>query len=128
PEVRTFALTVPTRSRRTLTRDSGIPLYVQVREALRERLLAAEWGPEQPLPTEENLVEQFGVSRATVRQALADLVQEGLIVRRAGLGTFRREPHMVLRMERFLSFSADLRERGARHESQLLTVEQTDGS
>jgi GntR family transcriptional regulator, N-acetylglucosamine utilization regulator len=108
-----------------LSRDSGIPLYVQLREFLRERIQRGDWAPEDPLPTEESLVEQFGVSRATVRQALTDLVREGLIVRRAGLGTFPRQPHMVLRMERFLSFSDDLRERGIAHESRLIEVEET---
>jgi GntR family transcriptional regulator len=128
PEVRTFAVTAARARPPALTRASGIPLYVQLREFLRERIRAAEWGPDESLPTEESLVEQFGVSRATVRQALSDLVGEGLIVRRAGLGTFARRPHMVLRMERFLSFSEDLRERGARHESRLLGVETVSGA
>jgi len=110
----------------TLSRDSGIPLYVQLRELLRSRILKGEWGKNDALPTEDVLANSFRVSRATVRQALAELVQEGLIVRRAGLGTFPRPPKMMLRMERFLSFSDDLRERGVEPSSQLIGVELSD--
>jgi DNA-binding GntR family transcriptional regulator len=111
-----------------LSRDSGIPLYVQLRELLRTRILGGEWGEQDTLPTEDVLATSFRVSRATVRNALDDLVQEGLIIRRAGLGTFPRPPKMMLRMERFLSFSDDMRERGLEPTSRLLNVELTDGA
>jgi GntR family transcriptional regulator len=111
-----------------LSRGTGIPLYVQLRELLRSRIQGGEWAEDDALPTEEALAEQFKVSRATVRQALADLVHEGLILRRAGLGTFPRRAQMVLRMERFLSFSDDLRDRGLQPGSRLLSVGLADAS
>lgn len=111
-----------------LSRDRGIPLYVQLRDLLRNRIQDGEWGENDAMPTEDALAEQFMVSRATVRQALADLVHEGLIIRRAGLGTFLRRPQMILLMERFLSFSDDLRDRGLRPGARLLGVDFTDGS
>lgn len=111
-----------------LSRDSGIPLYVQLRELLRARILGGEWGEAETLPTEDVLSTSFGVGRATVRHALADLVREGLIVRRAGLGTFPRPPKMMLRMERFLSFSDDMRERNLEPSSRLVNVELADAS
>lgn len=109
-----------------LDRDSGVPLYVQLRDHLRARLQASEWGEDDVMPTEEELLEQFGVSRATVRRALGDLVHEGLIVRRAGLGTYPRPPEMLLRMERFLSFSDDLRRRGLQPSTRLLGARPVD--
>jgi GntR family transcriptional regulator len=109
-----------------LSRDTGVPLYVQLRELLRSRIQAGEWGEDDALPTEDVLAAQFTVSRATVRQALTDLVRDGLIMRRAGLGTFPRRAQMILRMERFLSFSDDLRDRGLRPGSRLLDVSLTD--
>jgi GntR family transcriptional regulator len=111
-----------------LSRDSGVPLYVQLRELLRSRIQGGEWGEDDALPTEELLAEQFAVSRATVRQALTDLVREGLILRRAGLGTFPRRAQMILRMKRFLSFSDDLRDRGLQPGSRLLNVGRADAS
>jgi GntR family transcriptional regulator len=111
-----------------LNRDHGVPLYVQLRELLRSRIQAGEWGEDDAMPTEDVLAAQFTVSRATVRQALTDLVHEGLIVRRAGLGTFPRPARMILRMERFLSFSDDLRDRGLRPGARLLGVRLTDAA
>jgi GntR family transcriptional regulator len=111
-----------------LSRDSGVPLYVQLRELVRIRIQAGEWREDEALPTEEVLAEAFAVSRATVRQALTDLVREGLILRRAGLGTFPRRAQMILRMERFLSFSDDLRERGLAPGTRLLGVSLVDAS
>ena len=48
------------------------------RELLRSRIQSGEWGEDDALPTEDGLAAQFNVSRATVRQALTDLVREGL--------------------------------------------------
>lgn len=68
--------------------SSRIPLYYQVENVLREKIVAGSFAPGERLPTESNLIEQFGVSRITVRQALSALADEGLIERRQGSGTF----------------------------------------
>ena len=80
-----------------LSDDTGVPLYIQIRNLLRERIRLGEWAAEEPMPTEEELVAHFGVSRTTVRQAMSDLANEGLVVRHAGRGTFARQPLMVVR-------------------------------
>lgn len=67
---------------------SPLPLYQQLKVALRRSLAAGVWAPDQAIPTERKLTEQYGVSRITVRQALADLVADGLLYRRHGKGTF----------------------------------------
>lgn len=70
-----------------LDRHNGIPLYVQVRDALRSQILAQNIAPGEHLPSELELHEQFGVSRSVVRQALAELAKEGLIRRHQGRGS-----------------------------------------
>ncbi|MEJ0070763.1 MAG: GntR family transcriptional regulator [Pseudomonadota bacterium] len=65
----------------------SIPLYFQIERVLRTRIGEGEYPPGSSLPNEAQLCEQFGVSRSTVRQALAVLQREGLITRRAGKGT-----------------------------------------
>jgi len=65
-----------------------VPLYYQIGTILREQILSGRYGPGDKLPTEAELVERFGVSRITVRQALKSLEEEGLIRREAGRGTF----------------------------------------
>lgn len=106
-----------------LRTDTGVPLYVQIRNLLREQIHLGEWGRDEPMPTEDQLVSAFGVSRTTVRQAMTDLEREGLVTRKAGRGTFARQPVMVLRMQQMHSFSADLERRGLRSSRLTLVVE-----
>jgi GntR family transcriptional regulator len=63
------------------------PKYLQVRQAL-ERRLAGDYEVGQQIPTEEALCDEFGVSRKTVREALAGLEADGIIERRRPTGTF----------------------------------------
>lgn len=71
--------------------ESPIPLYYQVSNVLRHRILDGGHRPGERLGTEMELCEQFGVSRITIRQALDELERERLIQRRRGLGTFVAE-------------------------------------
>jgi GntR family transcriptional regulator len=73
-------------------RRRDIPLYRQLDAILRDQLGGGLLRPGDRLPTETELCLQFGVSRATVRQALEALEQDGLIERAAGRGTFLRSP------------------------------------
>lgn len=73
--------------------DPGpFPLYHQLEERLRERILAKEFVSGDPLPTEERIGADYGVSRITVRRALDTLILEGLITRRRGVGSFVSTP------------------------------------
>ncbi|MEM7049236.1 MAG: GntR family transcriptional regulator [Acidobacteriota bacterium] len=65
-----------------------IPLYYQLGTILREQILSGRYAPGEKLPTEADLVNGYGVSRITVRQALKSLEEEGMIRREAGRGTF----------------------------------------
>ncbi|MBN1486633.1 MAG: GntR family transcriptional regulator [Anaerolineae bacterium] len=66
----------------------GVPLYVQIREALREEIEDGQFVPGQQIPPEEELASHYGVSRMTLRRAITDLIDEGFIYRRHGVGTF----------------------------------------
>src|SRR5688500_17844325 len=83
------------------------PLYQKVREQLKQQIVRGFWKPGDMLPTEPELGEQFGVSAGTVKQALLSLAREGLIIRRAGKGTF------VARLDGSRSFSRFFRFRDA---------------
>ncbi len=73
---------------RRLDRDSPLPLWAQLLEALQEGLRVGSIGFEGRFPTEEELVEVYGVSRHTVREALRRLSAAGILERRRGRGTF----------------------------------------
>jgi len=67
---------------------SPVPLYTQVKETLRERILDGSYQVHAQLPSESEMSALFGVSRITVRQALNDLQKEGMIFKIPGKGTF----------------------------------------
>jgi GntR family transcriptional regulator len=77
-----------------LTAGAGVPLHRQLFLVLSDEIARGALSPGDPLPTEQALGEQFRVSRITVRRALADLSDAGLIDRRHGVGSFvRRDAH-----------------------------------
>lgn len=75
-----------------LKKVDGVPFYIKIREALRQEIEEKRLLPGQKIPAEDELATQYGVSRMTVRQGLTDLIDEGLIYRRHGVGTFVSQP------------------------------------
>ncbi|MDJ1121509.1 GntR family transcriptional regulator [Olsenella sp. YH-ols2217] len=103
---------------------SSEPLSSQVAEHIRSKIYAKEWGPGDRLPSEHALMEQFGVSRGTVRRALQSLIQEGLLTSEHGRGTFVRVPRVLHPTgNRPLSFAAALEDQGIRFETTVLERE-----
>ncbi|WP_338770254.1 GntR family transcriptional regulator [Massilia sp. METH4] len=91
---------------------SAAPLYSQVRERLRERIVDGTYEPESRLPAESEISAIFSVSRITVRQALADLQHEGLIVKVPGKGTFVAQPKPSQDLARLEGFGEAMSRRG----------------
>jgi len=83
-------------------RSSPIPLYFQIAESRKEAIQSGALEPGQRLDNELELAERLGVSRPTVRQAIQRLAQQGLVVRRRGLGTVVLTP----RIQRPLALSS----------------------
>ncbi|NHB08915.1 GntR family transcriptional regulator [Burkholderia cepacia] len=71
---------------------SAAPLYVQIKDTLRARIVDGTYAPHSRMPSEHELCAAFGVSRITVRQALGDLQKEGLLFKLHGKGTFVSKP------------------------------------
>lgn len=70
-----------------LDRSSPIPLYFQVAQELEKAITTGQLGPGAKLPNEISLADQFGLSRPTMRRAIQELVDKGLLVRKRGVGT-----------------------------------------
>jgi GntR family transcriptional regulator len=70
---------------------AGVPLHRQLFLVLHDEIARGAMTPGDALPTEQALCDQFGVSRITVRRALADLAEQGYIERRQGVGSFVRQ-------------------------------------
>jgi GntR family transcriptional regulator len=96
--------------------SSSQPLYQQLQRALRNAIEKRILGADDALPAERELAEELSISRITVRKAIDGLVEEGLLTRRQGSGTF-----VAARVEKnfskLTSFSEDMRARGRKPHS-----------
>jgi GntR family transcriptional regulator len=103
-----------------LDERSPMPLYHQLSEHL--RAAANRLGPDAPMPSEHELMRQTGVSRATARKAISDLVQEGLLVPRQGKGTFVAPPRVETLLERPVGFGEGMSQLGREPSTQVLSA------
>jgi GntR family transcriptional regulator len=105
-------------------RASPLPLHVQVKQALMDRIARRMWEPGDLVPGDLVLCEQFGVSRTVVRQALSELAHEGWVVRERGRGTFVAPPKLTeTAVERLSGFFEDMVALGHPPVSQVLRRE-----
>jgi GntR family transcriptional regulator len=86
------------------TNPLGQSRYGGVASALRDRILAGEWAPGDAIPSEAALAQSYGVALGTIRQALSLLVEDGLLERRHGKGTFVSPGLSGASMLRFFRF------------------------
>src|SRR5579883_1112630 len=113
----------------TLERSNPLPLYYQLKEVLKQQIRQGHLAPHTSIPSEPELVAQYHVSRATVRQALTELVHEGLLYRQHGRGTFVCEPRVQQHsISELNSFTGELRRRGKRPGGMLIVSELVRGS
>ena len=98
------------------------PLYFRIQESLREQIAAGGLPVGARVPSESELAQQFGTTRTTVRQALAYLTFAGLIVRRAGIGTFvvKRQIEGRIKTERPRAFEEQVEQSGTRVDFRLI--------
>jgi GntR family transcriptional regulator, histidine utilization repressor len=96
--------------------------YATVKASLRERIARGGWQPGVRLPSERELVQEFGCARMTVHRALRELEEEGLIERRQGSGSFVAELHPISNLLRVRDIAEEIHERGHTHSTRVLGV------
>jgi GntR family transcriptional regulator len=95
-----------------LDRKSPQPLYSQLEEIIRAFIQSGEWQPNKIIPSEREICEQYGLSRITVRSVLSTLVQEGLLRRVQGKGTFVTEAKISTTSPAYMGIREQLEQQG----------------
>lgn len=104
------------------------PRYQQIKQFISDAIRNQTYAAGDKIPTEAELVEQFAVSRMTVNKALRDLVQEGLLVRYPGLGTFVAPPKAESPLAEIRNIAEEVRARGHQYASQVLALNEQQAS
>ncbi|MCL6573585.1 MAG: GntR family transcriptional regulator [Bacillus sp. (in: Bacteria)] len=107
-----------------LQHESLIPLYHQLMERLKGAIEKERWSPGDKVPSENQLMNQFGVSRNTAKKAIEELVQVGILYRIQGKGTFVAKPKLEQSLMGFYSFSKVLKEKGMNPKDIILKIEE----
>ncbi len=94
-----------------VNKQSKIPIYYQLEEAIKHEINKNGMEPHSPIPSEREYAEKHGISRMTVRQAINNLVNQGILYRERGRGTFISEQKFEQDISQLTSFSEDMRKR-----------------
>jgi len=107
--------------KQTVLSLSPVPLYTQIKELLRNRILDGTYQAHQQMPSESELTRSFDVSRITVRQALGDLQKEGLIFKIHGKGTYVSQPKAFQNLAKLQGFGEAMASMGYETFSQVVS-------
>lgn len=107
----------------TVDPNKNVALYQQVKDILIQRIQKQIWPPHTLIPTEQELMQEFDVSRTTIRQAISILVQDGLLEKRQGKGTIVKPQRLVGSLGRLKGFAEEVLEKGQVPHSKLIRAE-----
>lgn len=105
-----------------INHDSPVPLYFQLKEIITDGINNGEWGIGDLIPSENQLCKTYSVSRNTAQRALDELVHEGILTRRQGVGTFVTAPRIEQALSEFYSFTDAVIAHGHKHSVKVLSV------
>ena len=108
----------------TNSAEPGAAPYARVKDYLKTGLAQARWRPGELMPSEAELVAQFGISRMTVNRALRELLAEGLVRRVQGVGTFAAELQHVSSTLTIRNLQEEIAARGHRHHAEVVVQRQ----
>jgi GntR family histidine utilization transcriptional repressor len=99
------------------------PLYLQVKRHILENIGSGKWGTSTRVPSENEIVKSFGVSRMTANRALRELRDEGVLVRIAGVGSFVADRHARAHPLAIRGIADEIRDRGHLHRAEIISLE-----
>lgn len=99
------------------------PLYLKVKRHILDNIGSGKWGASARVPSENDIVKSFGVSRMTANRALRELQDEGVLVRIAGVGSFVAAAQAHGHPLQIRGIDTEIRERGHVHRSEIVSLE-----
>jgi GntR family histidine utilization transcriptional repressor len=99
------------------------PLYIKVKRHILDNIGSGKWAASARVPSENDIVKSFGVSRMTANRALRELRDEGILVRIAGVGSFVADRHAQAHPLEIRSIADEIRERGHAHRAEIISLE-----
>ena len=100
-----------------------VPAYIRIHDAIKKEIAGGVWEIGQRLPSERDLADDYEVSRMTLRQAITLLVEEGILERRVGSGTYVASHRVQEKMRGTTSFTEIVRSQGKTPSSQLISYQ-----
>lgn len=100
-----------------LNKRSHVPLYIQLRNEILHKIHEEIWPTDSQIPTEKALMAEYGVGRATVREAISILENEGYLIKRHGIGTFVARSQPSFGFEPLISLTYSLKAKGIHSEN-----------
>ncbi|KAJ49515.1 GntR family transcriptional regulator [Clostridium tetanomorphum] len=113
---------------RKISKNNPLPLHYQIKEILQEMIENEELKPGEVIPTERELCEIQGVSRMTVNKAIMSLVNEGLLYREQGKGTFVCKPKRKQQISELKGFTEEMKEKGLKTDTEILSFQVKEGT
>ena len=101
------------------------PLYLKVKRHILDNIGSGKWATSSRVPSENDIVKSFGVSRMTANRALRELRDEGVLVRIAGVGSFVADRHAKAHPLEIRGIADEIRERGHVHRADIISLERT---
>ena len=99
------------------------PLYLKVKRHILDNISSGKWAASSRVPSENDIVKAFGVSRMTANRALRELRDEGVLVRIAGVGSFVADRQAHAHPLEIRSIAEEIRQRGHVHTAEIVTLE-----
>ncbi|MBI5578864.1 MAG: GntR family transcriptional regulator [Deltaproteobacteria bacterium] len=103
-----------------LNSQEATPLYQKLRDILRKQVEDGRYLPDHAIPSERDLCQQYQISRITVRQAIAEMINEGILYRKQGKGTFVARRKVNQGLSRIVTFSRTVMDIGMKPSTRIL--------
>jgi GntR family transcriptional regulator len=106
-----------------MNENSFMPMYYQLKDLIKDKIKNNEWKTDDRIPSESELIAQYGVTHHTVLKALNELAREGLIYTKKGTGRFVSPNKLIEKLEILESYTSSLKERNIEPDIRIIAKE-----